>query len=166
MKGDCQTHSDCDYFHCKGRCDLIEGKCSDDGVVNDNLQAICENVFLGKSRFGNRMSRNLAQLCFSATGGRGIKSLLFPGLLSSRHMNVELRKTLEHCANPSSSSDGTRIAAGDKTKKRVRYKIIGMQCVNSFACDQGLRLAQGGKPHRQAAQVRGEHRPHLSLFIT
>ena len=103
---------------------------------------------------------------FSATGGRGIKSLLFPGLLSSRHMNVELRKTLEHCANPSSSSDGTRIAAGDKIKKRVRYIIIGMQCVNSFACDEGLRLAQGGNPHRQEAQVRGEHRPHLSLFIT
>ena len=64
MKGDCQTHSDCDYFHCKGRCDLIEGKCSDDGVVNDNLQAICDNVFLGKSRFSNRMSRNLEKLCF------------------------------------------------------------------------------------------------------
>ena len=49
MKGECETHSDCDYFHCKGRCDLIEGKCSDDGVVNDNLQAICDNVFLGKN---------------------------------------------------------------------------------------------------------------------
>ena len=49
MTGDCETHSDCDYFHCKGRCDLIEGKCSGDGVVNDNLQAICDNVFLGKS---------------------------------------------------------------------------------------------------------------------
>lgn len=102
MTGDCETHSDCDYFDCKGRCDLIEGKCSGDGVVNDNLQAICDNVFLG---------------------GRGIKSLLFPGLLSSRHLNVELRKTLEHCANPSSSNDGTRIAAGDKTKKRV-YDLL------------------------------------------
>ena len=55
MTGDCETHSDCDYFHCKGRCDLIEGKCSGDGVVNDNLQAICDNVFLGKTGLENRM---------------------------------------------------------------------------------------------------------------
>ena len=33
----CQTHNDCDFFDCKGQCDLITNKCTK-GVVNNNLQ--------------------------------------------------------------------------------------------------------------------------------
>ena len=33
----CQNHNDCDFFDCKGQCDLITNKCTK-GVVNNNLQ--------------------------------------------------------------------------------------------------------------------------------
>ena len=33
----CIKHSDCDYFDCKGQCDLFKNKCIT-GVVNNNLQ--------------------------------------------------------------------------------------------------------------------------------
>ena len=33
----CSAHSECGYFDCKGRCDLVEGKCSGE-IVNNNLQ--------------------------------------------------------------------------------------------------------------------------------
>ena len=33
----CESHNDCDFFDCKGQCDLITNKCTK-GVVNNNLQ--------------------------------------------------------------------------------------------------------------------------------
>ena len=36
---DCREHSDCDFFDCRGRCDLLTHKCAG-GVVNNNLQVL------------------------------------------------------------------------------------------------------------------------------
>lgn len=33
----CESHADCDFFDCKGQCDLIRNQCTN-GVVNNNLQ--------------------------------------------------------------------------------------------------------------------------------
>ena len=43
---ECEKHEDCDLFDCKGQCDLITKKCRG-SVVNNNLQVICEKIFLG-----------------------------------------------------------------------------------------------------------------------
>ena len=90
---ECVKHSDCSFFDCQGQCDLIKHKCVG-GVVNNNLQTVCDKIFLGKSF--------------------GIKSLGGTGLLTSRHGEGVLQPLLESCANPSNAVDGTRIRA-DKT---------------------------------------------------
>ncbi len=33
----CTSHAECDYFDCRGRCDLVSEKCAGE-IVNDNLQ--------------------------------------------------------------------------------------------------------------------------------
>ena len=38
----CTKHSECDFFDCKGQCDLIDNQCTK-GVVNNNLQVISKN---------------------------------------------------------------------------------------------------------------------------
>ncbi len=82
----CSSHAECDYFDCRGTCDLVEGICFGE-VVNNNLQAVCEKVFL--SRHEN--------LFFE-----------FLGLLSSRHMGKGLRAALKRCANPTNSKENIR----------------------------------------------------------
>ena len=49
----CTEHSQCDFFDCRGQCDLIKEKCLG-GVVNNNLQVVFEKVFLGQG-FGLKM---------------------------------------------------------------------------------------------------------------
>ena len=87
---ECIEHSDCDFFDCKGQCDLIKHKCLG-GVVNNNLQTVCEKIFLGKSF--------------------GFKSLGGTGLLASRHGDGVLKPLLESCSNPSRARDGVRLRA-------------------------------------------------------
>ncbi|KAK8778550.1 hypothetical protein V5799_020104 [Amblyomma americanum] len=43
--GHCDVDKDCDFFDCAGRCNSL-GQC-DAVVLNNNLQRICRNVFLG-----------------------------------------------------------------------------------------------------------------------
>lgn len=85
----CDNHSDCDFFDCKGTCDLLHNKCFP-GVTNNNLQNICEKIFLG-----------------TELGFQGLST----GLLSSSHSTDSLRNLVKSCANPSASKDGTRIKA-------------------------------------------------------
>lgn len=94
----CTAHSDCNYFDCRGRCDLIEGKCANE-ITNNNLQMICEDILFG-----------------SGTGPLGV---LTPGLLSSKHMHSKLRSLLKQCANPSDAKDGTRIRAEPKLRTEL-----------------------------------------------
>jgi len=95
---DCQNHSDCDFFDCRGRCDLINHKCAGE-VVNNNLQVVCEKIFVGDS------------LAFKFLGGTG--------LLASRHASKSLQQALHSCANPSGSKDGIRLKAKDSTFQKL-----------------------------------------------
>lgn len=97
-RDNCTSHTDCQYFDCKGRCDLIESKCAAE-VANDNLQVVCEKVFLAAH-----------------------ENFLFeiPGLLSSKHVHKKLRSALEACANPSNAEDSVRLAAGDKLNAELK----------------------------------------------
>ena len=72
---ECREHSDCDFFDCRGRCDLLTHRCAG-GVVNNNLQLVCEKVFLGGEGWAAR------------------------GLLDSRHASIALRHAVAECANP------------------------------------------------------------------
>ena len=108
----CTEHSECDYLDCRGRCDLVESKCAEEGVLNDNLQNVCDRVLLGDR----------------AGAGGMVLNRLFPGLLDSRHMNEMLKRTLKKCANPLGAKDGSarRAAAGEGTRKQViGYQDVG-----------------------------------------
>ena len=95
---DCENHSDCDFFDCRGQCDLISKKCVGE-VVNNNLQVVCEKIFLGDS------------LGFKFLGGTG--------LLASKHASKSLQQALQSCANPSNSKDGIRTKAEDSTFQKL-----------------------------------------------
>lgn len=43
--GHCEVDRDCDFFDCAGHCNA-QGQC-DPAVLNNNLQRICKNIFLG-----------------------------------------------------------------------------------------------------------------------
>lgn len=98
----CQTHSDCDFFDCKGQCDLIRNQCTN-GVVNNNLQVVCQKILL--SRSGSKLPFTL------------------PGLLTSKHLNKRLKKMLERCANPTGSKEGIRISADGEIRMEL-YKAL------------------------------------------
>ncbi len=66
---ECSQHSDCDLFDCRSLCNRVLHVC-DTPVVNNNLQLICQKVFLDS------------------------------GLLTSRHLPPETEKLLHECANP------------------------------------------------------------------
>lgn len=68
----CSRHEDCDLFDCRSLCNSVINIC-DTPVVNNNLQVICQKLFIEA------------------------------GLLTSRHLPVETRKVLEECANPYSA---------------------------------------------------------------
>ena len=72
---ECREQTDCDFFDCRGRCDLLTHRCTG-GVVNNNMQLVCEKVFLGGEGWGAR------------------------GLLDSRHASIALRHAVAECANP------------------------------------------------------------------
>jgi len=80
----CNNHSECDFFDCKGICDKIKHQCVP-GVTNNNLQNVCEKIFVGTAVSG--------------------------GLLTSNYATSELTNLVKSCANPSLSKDGTRKLA-------------------------------------------------------
>lgn len=97
----CEKHSDCDFFDCKGSCDLVRHKCFT-GVTNNNLQNICEKIFLG-----------------TVTGFDGYSN----GLLSSSHSTKALMNLLNECSNPSSAKDGARTFADEFVKQKLKITL-------------------------------------------
>ncbi len=85
----CTSHEECNYFDCRGRCDLIEERCAAE-VVNNNLQAVCENV----------LSARHENVFFE-----------IPGLLSSNHINKKLKNALDKCSNPTNSKENIRLGS-------------------------------------------------------
>ncbi|KAK0172967.1 hypothetical protein PV328_006225 [Microctonus aethiopoides] len=74
---DCVKHEDCDYFDCRSLCS--SNKRCESPVMNDNLQIICEKIFLGWTLSG---------------------TIIIPGLLMSRRTTGSLAVLLRQCANP------------------------------------------------------------------
>lgn len=97
----CYSDDDCDFFDCRARCELETNKCSDT-VTNNNMQIVCEKLFLGWT-----MSNKV----------------LVPGLLMSQHTPSSLATVLRQCANPESESNRPRAATTDEIRKRL-YNIL------------------------------------------
>ncbi|XP_022908920.2 divergent protein kinase domain 1C [Onthophagus taurus] len=100
----CRDDSDCEYLDCRGRCNLLTKKCTQ--VTNNNLQIVCEKIFLGW-----RMS----------------KTILVPGLLMVPHTPSELAAILRQCSNPDMELGKPRTAASEDIKKRLYNTLIEME---------------------------------------
>ncbi|XP_075216462.1 divergent protein kinase domain 1C [Lycorma delicatula] len=87
----CHADNECDLFDCKSKCNYISGKC-DKGVLNNNLQVICEKIFLG---------------------WKISSKLITPGLLMSQHTPPQLASLLRQCADPDIDGD-TPISVKDR----------------------------------------------------
>ncbi|CAH1105081.1 unnamed protein product [Psylliodes chrysocephalus] len=105
----CKSDNDCDFIDCRSRCDT-NSKCSN-FVANDNLQIVCEKIFLG---------------------WRMANTILVPGLLISQHTPSELATLLRQCANPESEQGKPRTVPDSEIKTRL-YSAISQieQTVNN-----------------------------------
>ncbi|CAH2002748.1 unnamed protein product [Acanthoscelides obtectus] len=97
----CNSDNDCDFLDCRSRCNLKTHKCSDT-VANNNLQIVCEKIFLGW-----RMSN----------------TIIVPGLLMSQHTPSDLATILRQCANPLNEPGKSRDVPEEDVKKRL-YNVI------------------------------------------
>lgn len=97
----CSNDDDCDFYDCRARCDLETKRCSDT-VTNNNLQIVCEKLFLGWT-MNNKV--------------------IVPGLLMSQHTPSSLAAVLRQCANPDSESNQPRAATPDDVRRRL-YNIL------------------------------------------
>lgn len=93
----CKEHGDCDFFDCRSFCNLVTKKCQY-GVANNNVQIVCEKIFLGW-----------------LVPGR----VIVPGLLLGPHTPHELVEVLESCANPAGESGTPRAPTSTETLKRL-----------------------------------------------
>ncbi|KAI5637086.1 protein-kinase domain of FAM69 domain-containing protein [Phthorimaea operculella] len=97
----CKKHSDCDYLNCRSFCNLISKRC-EHGVANNNLQMVCERIFLGWVMSGRMM---------------------VPGLLMGPRTPHVLVELLELCANPATESGTPRASATKEVRKRL-YDLL------------------------------------------
>ncbi|KAK5642543.1 hypothetical protein RI129_008710 [Pyrocoelia pectoralis] len=97
----CTQDEDCKYYDCRGRCNTELAKCGRT-ITNNNLQVVCEKIFLGW-----RMS----------------STILLPGLLLSKHAPDELMVALRHCGNPENEDKIPRGAASEDVRKQI-YNIL------------------------------------------
>ncbi|KAF7281060.1 divergent protein kinase domain 1C [Rhynchophorus ferrugineus] len=106
----CRTDDDCEYMDCRSTCDKSTGHCRD-VVSNNNLQVVCEKIFLGW-----RMSN----------------TIIVPGLLMSQHTPSDLASILRQCADPKGETKKARTMPDEEVKKRL-YTILSEieQSVNS-----------------------------------
>lgn len=93
----CKEHSDCDLLDCRSLCNFITFTCQH-GVVNNNLQIICERIFLGLMMSGR---------------------IMVPGLLFSSKAPPVLIEVLEQCANPSKEKGAPRSPADSEIRNRL-----------------------------------------------
>ncbi|XP_063827799.1 divergent protein kinase domain 1C [Ostrinia nubilalis] len=97
----CKKHSDCDFLDCRSFCNLITNKCQH-GVVNNNLQMVCERIFLGWVMSGR---------------------VMVPGLLVGPRTPRVLTEMLEKCANPSKEAGTPRARATKEIKLRLYHLL-------------------------------------------
>ncbi|XP_049873955.1 divergent protein kinase domain 1C isoform X2 [Pectinophora gossypiella] len=107
MTGDssqCKRHSDCDYLNCRSFCNLISRRC-EHGVANNNLQIVCERIFLGWVMSGR---------------------VMVPGLLLGPRAPRVLVELLELCANPANERGTPRSPATKEIRKRLYDLLVHM----------------------------------------
>ncbi|KAF4532101.1 hypothetical protein B566_EDAN006195 [Ephemera danica] len=97
----CKDHRECRYFDCHAACE--HGKCVSPSV-NNNLQSVCENVFLGHKWGG---------------------AMLVPGLLASPHASPALQALLRLCAHPH-GEEGIKHGTPDDIRERLQVTIEEM----------------------------------------
>ncbi|XP_071958100.1 divergent protein kinase domain 1C-like [Antedon mediterranea] len=83
-QGDCVKDSDCNFIHCRGRCNQVTKICRPE-VISSNLQVFCDNVFLPRN------------------GKPGL--LRFPPSVISK----ELANVLDECSNVGTSTKQDEI---------------------------------------------------------
>ncbi|XP_063382444.1 divergent protein kinase domain 1C [Cydia fagiglandana] len=98
---DCKQHSDCDFKDCRSFCNLMTFKCQH-GVANNNLQIVCEKIFLGWVLSGR---------------------VMVPGLLLGPRSPRVLIDVLELCANPDVESGTPRAPASKEIRDRL-HKLL------------------------------------------
>lgn len=97
----CKEHSDCDMADCRSFCNLVTNKCQN-GVANNNLQIVCERIFLGWVMSGR---------------------VMVGGLLFSPKAPPVLIEVLDKCANPSDEGSTPRSRATKDIRNRL-YKLL------------------------------------------
>lgn len=98
----CEHHSDCDLSDCRSFCNLITYKCQH-GVVNNNLQIVCEKIFLGWMMSGK---------------------IMVSGLLMGPRTPAVLIEILENCANPFNENGIPRAQATKEVRKRLYNFLV------------------------------------------
>ncbi|CAH1180522.1 unnamed protein product [Phaedon cochleariae] len=108
--GFCDEDADCDFYDCRSKCDSTTKKCSD-SISNNNLQMVCEKIFLGW-----RLSN----------------TVIVPGLLMSQHTPSDLAAILRQCANPEGVEGKARAVPENDVGKRLFNVLTEMeQAVNN-----------------------------------
>lgn len=106
----CTTDEDCEVLDCRSTCNKQKKKCART-VSNNNLQIVCEKIFLGW-----RMSN----------------TVIVPGLLMSQHTPTELASILRQCADQREHPGKPRHAPDEEIKKRLYNILVEIeQTVNS-----------------------------------
>ncbi|KAG7202455.1 hypothetical protein KM043_018754 [Ampulex compressa] len=101
----CEKHEDCDFFDCRSLCS--RNKRCESPVVNNNLQIICEKIFLGWTLSG---------------------TIIIPGLLMSSHTTSTLAVLLRQCANPAGdNAHSPRAAVPESVKSRLYNMLSEME---------------------------------------
>ncbi|CAD1476837.1 unnamed protein product [Heterotrigona itama] len=101
----CEKHEDCDYFDCRSFCS--KNKRCESPVANNNLQIVCEKIFLGWTLSG---------------------TIIIPGLLMSEHTTSTLAVLLRQCANPAGDIEHLpRAAVPDNLKTRLYNMLHEME---------------------------------------
>lgn len=98
----CETDEDCKFFDCRGRCNKLLKKCHR-SVANNNLQIICEKIFLG---------------------WRIPNTILLPGLLLSKYAPAELMVALRQCANPENEINTIPRSAANEDMRKELYTML------------------------------------------
>lgn len=102
----CTHDDDCDFYDCRSRCNQETHRC-DFGVTNNNLQVVCEKIFLGWILSG---------------------TVVIPGLLMSQKTPPSLAALLRMCANPDNQIGSvSRSAVHQDTQRRLYATLTEMQ---------------------------------------
>lgn len=102
LRNYCTEDEDCDYFNCRSKCH--KNQCSQ-GVTNNNVQIVCEKIFLGWAS----------------------KNIIVPGLLMSDYTPTELAIILRQCSNPIQSEEKARVGADNTIKKKLYDVLIEIE---------------------------------------